>query len=469
MQAPTPSPERVLRVAIATWSVAILAVALAPATAGAQCGGFCIYEVATPQMGSSYAGAGATADDAATAYLNPAGMTELNGINYLGGAVLSQVAAGFDLDAKGSAGPPPAFPGQRVPRGGDGGSLGGVFGFGGVYLALEPPAMLRLPEGLRFGFAFNNLYGGDLSYNARWIGRTYITRTRFFGLNFEPSLAYRIPYHIPWAGWLSLGAGAHILYYRLIYNARFGPGDDAATLKIHGADDVAPSFTLSTLLEPRCDTRIGIVYRHGFDVGLRGEARAPGAKKNAIITTTSSDFASDFELPQGVNISAVHELTSRWDILADAGWSDWSVYSGQSTRYRQFAQAYRKFPTLHFDFENFRHWHDTLRLAGGVRFRVSDRLLVQTGVSYDSSPVPASNRLPDIPVGETYRGSVGISWDLFHTDDTTMTVGLTYTLLWIANANVDHVVTPGNFPSTLTGTYRPDHANLIGATFAASF
>lgn len=29
-----------------------------------QCGGFCIYEVGTPQMGSSYAGAGATAQDA---------------------------------------------------------------------------------------------------------------------------------------------------------------------------------------------------------------------------------------------------------------------------------------------------------------------------------------------------------------------------------------------------------------------
>src|SRR5262249_61409471 len=90
MQAPKPSPERVLWVAIATWSAAILAFALAPATAGAQCGGFCIYEVATPQMGSSYAGAGATADDAATAYLNPAGMTPLGGTNYPRGPALSQ-------------------------------------------------------------------------------------------------------------------------------------------------------------------------------------------------------------------------------------------------------------------------------------------------------------------------------------------------------------------------------------------
>src|SRR5262249_17801643 len=153
------------------------------------------------------------------------------------------------------------------------------------------------------------------------------------------------------------------------------------------------------------------------------------------LPATSSDFESDFELPQGVNVSALHELTPRWAILADAGWSDWSVYSGQSTRFPQFATAYKKVPTLHFTLETFRHWHDTMRVAGGVRVRLTDSLLAQAGVSYDSSPVPASNRLPDIPAGETYRGSVGMSWDVVNTKETTISLGLTYTLLWIANAN----------------------------------
>src|SRR5262245_50182774 len=65
----------------------------------AQCGGFCIYEVASPQMGSSYAGAGATAQDAATAYLNPAGMTRLKRVQTLGGVVFSFIDTKFDLDS----------------------------------------------------------------------------------------------------------------------------------------------------------------------------------------------------------------------------------------------------------------------------------------------------------------------------------------------------------------------------------
>ena len=52
----------------------------------------------------------------------------------------------------------------------------------------------------------NNLYGGKLSYDNDWVGRNYLTKIRFFGLNVEPSLAYRL------ADWLSLGVGLHVLY-----------------------------------------------------------------------------------------------------------------------------------------------------------------------------------------------------------------------------------------------------------------
>ncbi len=68
--------HRAFRYAVAISSLA-LASTLAPTAADAQCGGFCLYEVATPQQGVSYAGAGAVAEDAATVWLNPAGMTRI--------------------------------------------------------------------------------------------------------------------------------------------------------------------------------------------------------------------------------------------------------------------------------------------------------------------------------------------------------------------------------------------------------
>ena len=54
-----------------------LASFLAADPASAQCGGICLYEVGSQEMGESYAGAPAVADSASTAYLSPAGLTRL--------------------------------------------------------------------------------------------------------------------------------------------------------------------------------------------------------------------------------------------------------------------------------------------------------------------------------------------------------------------------------------------------------
>ena len=69
---------------------------LLPEAAMAQCGGLCLYEVGTPDSGRSAAGAGARAQDAATALWNPAGMTELEGTHVQVGSVFGFVDTAFD-------------------------------------------------------------------------------------------------------------------------------------------------------------------------------------------------------------------------------------------------------------------------------------------------------------------------------------------------------------------------------------
>ena len=55
----------------------ILILVLVHTTAYGQCGAICLYEVGHPLQGASSAGAGAAAQDASTAFFNPAGMTRL--------------------------------------------------------------------------------------------------------------------------------------------------------------------------------------------------------------------------------------------------------------------------------------------------------------------------------------------------------------------------------------------------------
>ena len=47
-----------------------------------------------------------------------------------------------------------------------------------------------------------------------------------------------------------------------------------------------------------------------------------------------------------------------------------------------------------------RDWKDTWRLGVGAEWQATEKLILQAGFSYDSSPVKDANRLPDIPVGD---------------------------------------------------------------------
>lgn len=58
-----------------------------------------------------------------------------------------------------------------------------------------------------------------------------------------------------------------------------------------------------------------------------------------------------------------------------------------------------------------------------------------------------------------------VSWD----EKATLALGLTYTFLYIANADVDHVGLPPSNSVILDGTYDPDFANIIGLTLASHF
>src|SRR5512134_1520336 len=68
------------------------------ATTSAHAGGLFLYEMATPDLGTASAGRAATADNAATAFGNPAGMTRLDQSQMLIGVQPGYGISRFDKD-----------------------------------------------------------------------------------------------------------------------------------------------------------------------------------------------------------------------------------------------------------------------------------------------------------------------------------------------------------------------------------
>jgi long-chain fatty acid transport protein len=142
------------------------------------------------------------ADDASAVFYNPAGMTQLHGVQFLGGFEFLNVHTHFDNQA-----------GQTTHN-----DLCGPFG-------MPPPGQLSLTAtpkdlgapwlgNLALGLGLQNLFGFASNYPVNGPLRTAITSAALPLLDIKPTLAYRL------ADWLSLGLGADIFTF---WNSVLGP------------------------------------------------------------------------------------------------------------------------------------------------------------------------------------------------------------------------------------------------------
>ncbi len=66
------------------------------------------------------------------------------------------------------------------------------------------------------------------------------------------------------------------------------------------------------------------------------------------------------------------------------------------------------YPLLSID----RNFKDANRYAIGTEYALNNRMILQLGLSLDESPVDDSDRMPDIPVEEIIKTSVGLIYEV---------------------------------------------------------
>ena len=153
---------------------------------------FQLRENDTVSVATASAGAASAADTPGTVFNNPAGMTQLPGLQVQLGAAVVAPEAVFRGSATTAFGQP----------------IVGVDGINGTNTALVPHGYVsdRLTPQLAVGLALTAPYGLSTSYSGSFVGRYVADKTSLETININPAVAYQV---LPW---LSLGAGVSAQY-----------------------------------------------------------------------------------------------------------------------------------------------------------------------------------------------------------------------------------------------------------------
>lgn len=431
--------------------------AILASTAGnASASGFALIEQSASGLGNAFAGGAASAEDAATIFFNPAGLTRLTGTQFVfGGHVIRPSVEFQDQGSTDITGAP--------LRGGEGGDAGDLVLVPSLYMAHA------LNERVRVGLGINVPFGLGTDYDAEWKGRYQGVTSDLKTVNINPAFAFKMNET------LSLGAGVNLQYVEarlsnavdfgtICFGSALGPaGCTAAGLTPQNADGFARmegddwswGFNAGLLLQPNENTRIGLAYRSHIQHTLEGTADfsdvpAPLTMGGMVFVDTGA--SAGITLPETVSLSAFRQIDSRWAVMGDVTWTRWS----------RFEELRLDFDSAQPDSVTVEDWQDTMRYSLGVNYSYNPTWTIRAGLAYDEAPVRnASLRTPRIPDGERYCLAFGLGYRLNHD----MHFDIAYAHLFVPDMDINHVGATGD---TLKGEYELA-ADILGIQMGWQF
>ena len=350
--------------------------------------GFFLQEQSAIASGRAFAGGAAAAGDASTIFYNPAGMTELHGIQ--GEASIYVIAPQAHVVDRGSSvtvGPGPATPagGAREDQAFNPQAMGSVF--------LAAPA----GDDLWLGLGVTVPFGLRDHYQLNYFGRYDSTKTELQTIDVAPSVAYAITRRF------SIGAGVDIQRADAkLQNALPNPftpgGPNPATdgLLDAAGGDWSLGFNAGILLKPVDDLRLGLSYRSEIDHDLKGRAttQIPG------LLASSQGVTGSFSLPDILAIGVAYDVLPSVTVLGQANYYGW----------RRFKEVRLTFAdgTQQIIPQNYRN---SVGFSVGAEWRVTESWTLRSGVEWDQTPTPSDNRSTSVPDSDRTWLAFGLSYE----------------------------------------------------------
>ena len=385
--------------------------------APAWSGGLAISSQGAIGMGNAYAGAGASANDVATVWANPAAMIYLKNGKQVVGLAGNITATTLEFTDKGST-VNPAF-GSGPVSGTTSETNDNNSYIPNIYFARH------VNPDLAFGFGLSAPFGTSSDYGDTWTGRYHALETNVSAIDLNPTVAYRVNEKLSIGGGISVqivnaklesALDSAALCYGLaptidcinagISSTNTVTQDGSATIE---ADGTGVTFNLGLLYTPMPGTNIGFTYRHGTDHKLSGDADftlneqlAQVFADNQIPLFTDTGTTVTASLPATYDFSIAHALNPKVQLLGSVLWTQWNVFDQLVSDFDNPAQPNS---TVTFNYE------DSVRASAGFNYFLNEKVTLRAGFAYDQEPVPnPSRRSPRGAANDRYWYSAGASY-----------------------------------------------------------
>jgi long-chain fatty acid transport protein len=446
--------NRIMRVCVAA--------ALAGWSAAGSAAGFQLIEQNASGLGNAYAGQAATAEDASTIFFNPAGMSRLNGNQFVIGVDGIKPSAQFSNSS------------STVP------TIPGAAPLGGVPYALGPngkdagdwayvPNMyfsMQLNPQWNIGLGVSAPFGLKTEYDPNWVGRFYAIKSEVKTYNINPSVSYKVNDVV------SLGAGLNyqhisaeisngVNYSAVAASAIAGGAPLGVFLPIAqnpaaegvanlSGSDNAWGYNLGAMFNLTPDTRLGLSYRSQLKYTLTGTVSftntpaAFAAVPAVAAQVAAGAISADIKLPDSFSAALFSKVNSQWDVMADFTWTHWALFQNL-TFIRSTGVVLGSTP------EN---WSNTWRVGVGANYHYDDAWTWRIGTAYDQSPVSDAFRTPRIPDNNRTWLSIGTQYKFTKSD----AIDFGYAHLWVSSGSIN--LPAAGYPATTLAS----SGSLVGSS-----
>lgn len=445
----------------------LVAGALCGISNSALAGGFQLFEQNGVNVGDFAAGGAALAQDASTAYSNPAGLVRIQKIQVVG--ALNDIIAGmkFTGTQEWSYDPLGRFS-PRFPESGQTNIGGNNF---------VPAFHLSFPlnDSVVFGFSVAAPYGLNTVYPDNSFVRYSATKTYLTVTDFSPNIGVRLSKEF------SIGAGFDPQYLDAKLNTMGGSPLTARTIGVplNSFDTVSNNYGhawgygwhLGGLYEFSPQTRFGLNYRSKTNYNVNGESSFCGPLADLFAlpipgTTTGPCFNSGnlraaLTLPATSTLSAYHDFTDKFALLGSVVYTQWSQFNDVTLenvagRVLVISPLVTAPGLVNATIPN--RYNNTFRVSLGANYHVTPNFLVRTGIGYDETPTISATRNIRLPDQNRYAFAVGGHYQF--TNQLGMDVGWEHLIM--QDALIDLTTTTSIQSSRVIGHSR-NAVNVVGA------